>query len=128
MRNRKPRRFRHRSNGRGHQARINGGEPNRLISNSFTNGRIRNNVTTQYGAERLVEKYNMLAKEALSTGDKVLSENYFQHAEHFARIVDEKASNQRQVKPIVNDHVKAAEIKSTENPVKEQDQAKEEKK
>ena len=93
MRNRKPRRFRHRSNGRGHQARINGGEPNRLISNSFTNGRIRNNVTTQYGAERLVEKYNMLAKEALSTGDKILSENYFQHADHFTRILAEQENN-----------------------------------
>ena len=37
-------------------------------------------------ASRLIEKYNNLAREALSSGDKILSENYFQHADHFTRI------------------------------------------
>ena len=35
----------------------------------------------------MVEKYNNLAREALSTGDKILSENYLQHADHFSRIL-----------------------------------------
>ena len=38
-------------------------------------------------AAKLVEKYNNLAREALSTGDKILSENYLQHADHFSRIL-----------------------------------------
>ena len=42
---------------------------------------------------QLVEKYNALAKEALSSGDKTLSENYLQHADHFMRIIDEKNKN-----------------------------------
>ena len=37
-------------------------------------------------APKLVEKYANLAREALSNGDKILSENYFQHADHFIRI------------------------------------------
>ena len=43
-----------------------------------------------YNASKLVEKYNDLAREALSKGDKILSENYFQHADHFARVLSEK--------------------------------------
>ena len=35
----------------------------------------------------MVEKYNNLAREALSIGDKILSENYLQHADHFSRIL-----------------------------------------
>ena len=43
-----------------------------------------------HNASKLVEKYNDLAREALSKGDKILSENYFQHADHFKRILSEK--------------------------------------
>ena len=39
-----------------------------------------------HNAPKLIEKYNNLAREALSSGDKILSENYFQHADHFSRI------------------------------------------
>ena len=39
-----------------------------------------------HNASKLIEKYNNLAREALSSGDKILSENYFQHADHFTRI------------------------------------------
>ena len=38
-------------------------------------------------ASRLIEKYNNLAREALSNGDKILSENYLQHADHFSRLL-----------------------------------------
>ena len=44
-------------------------------------------------ASKLIEKYNDLAREALSNGDKILSENYFQHADHFIRIQTEKEKN-----------------------------------
>ena len=43
-------------------------------------------------APKLIEKYNDLAREALSSGDKILSENYFQHADHFTRILNEQES------------------------------------
>ena len=43
-----------------------------------------------HNASKLHEKYNNLAREALSTGDKIMSENYFQHADHFKRILNEQ--------------------------------------
>ena len=98
MRNRKPRRFRYRSNGRNYSMRNNGGDPVRLGGASFqsVNGRPRNNFQFQQSAEKLLEKYNALAKEALSSGDRILSENYLQHADHFARIIETKNLNQQQ--------------------------------
>ena len=44
-------------------------------------------------ANKLIEKYSDLAREALSNGDKILSENYFQHADHFLRILNDKDKN-----------------------------------
>ena len=41
---------------------------------------------------KLIEKYTELAKEALSNGDKIMSENYFQHADHFIRISERPSS------------------------------------
>ena len=43
-----------------------------------------------HNASKLIEKYNNLAREALSSGDKILSENYFQHADHFTRVLSEQ--------------------------------------
>ena len=43
-----------------------------------------------HNAPKLIEKYNNLAREALSGGDKILSENYLQHADHFTRILNEQ--------------------------------------
>ena len=45
-------------------------------------------------ASRMVEKYNSLAREALSTGDKILSESYFQFSDHYLRILNEREKNQ----------------------------------
>ena len=45
-----------------------------------------------HNASKLIEKYNDLAREASSNGDKILSENYFQHADHFTRILNEQES------------------------------------
>ena len=49
-----------------------------------------------HNAPKLIEKYNDLAREALSNGDKILSENYLQHADHFMRILNEKESFRRE--------------------------------
>ena len=45
-----------------------------------------------HNAPKLIEKYNDLAREALSNGDKILSENYLQYADHFTRILNERES------------------------------------
>ena len=59
-----------------------------------------------HNAPKLIEKYNDLAREALSNGDKILSENYLQHADHFMRILNEKENFKRE---------KYAEIASENN-------------
>ena len=48
-----------------------------------------------HNASKLHDKYNNLAREALSTGDKILSENYFQHADHFKRILNDQEETKR---------------------------------
>ena len=45
---------------------------------------------------KLIDKYNNLAREALSSGDKILSENYLQHADHFSRILSLQELNKNQ--------------------------------
>ena len=45
-----------------------------------------------HNAVKLIEKYNDLAREALTNEDKILSENYFQHADHFTRVQNEQES------------------------------------
>jgi len=50
-----------------------------------------------HNAPKLIEKYNELAREASSNGDKILSENYLQHADHFTRILNEQ-ENLRKIK------------------------------
>tara|TARA_B100001287_G_C22341587_1_gene370969 strand:+ start:193 stop:576 length:384 start_codon:yes stop_codon:yes gene_type:complete len=48
-----------------------------------------------HNAPKLIEKYNNLAREALSSGDKILSENYFQHADHFTRILNDQDAQKK---------------------------------
>ena len=48
-----------------------------------------------HNASKLIDKYNNLAREALSNGDKILSENYFQHADHFTRILSEQDTQKK---------------------------------
>ena len=49
-----------------------------------------------HNAPKLIEKYNDLAREASSNGDKILSENYLQHADHFTRVLNERESIKRE--------------------------------
>ena len=62
-----------------------------------------------HNAPKLIEKYKDLAREALSNGDKILSENYLQHADHFTRVLNERESYRRE---------KNLELKSGENELK----------
>ena len=63
------------------------------FSSNFSNGdnfKRKSPGRNNHNAPKLIEKYNDLAREALSNGDKILSENYLQHADHFTRILNEK--------------------------------------
>ena len=64
------------------------GERSKFSSNFSNNENFQRKIPgrNNHNASKLIEKYNNLAREALSTGDKILSENYFQHADHFTRI------------------------------------------
>ena len=53
----------------------------------------RNPGRNNQNAAKLIEKYNDLAREALSNGDKILSENYLQHSDHFARILNSQEAS-----------------------------------
>ena len=94
MRNRRSRMFKHRSDGRNFRRQGYDGKNIRLMPGSFSNGRGKMNFKSHQSAEKLLEKYKILAKEALSSGDRILSENYLQHVDHFERIVSHKNSNQ----------------------------------
>jgi hypothetical protein len=82
-------RGRFRSNDRNYKRN---GETSKFSSDYSSNSNFQRNSPSRnnHNAPKLIEKYNDLAREALSNGDKILSENYFQHADHFTRILAEK--------------------------------------
>ena len=61
--------------------------PNLSTNDNFKR---KNPGRNNHNAAKLIEKYNNLAREALSSGDKIVSENYFQHADHFTRVLNEQ--------------------------------------
>ena len=73
-------------------------------------------------ASKLVEKYNNLAREALSTGDKILSENYFQHADHFTRILNDQDAQKKlnsASNDIANSSQNIVDVKKDQNEIGE---------
>ncbi len=92
-----------RRNGNGHKS-----------SGDFSNGssfKRRHPGKNNQNAAKLVEKYNDLAREALSNGDKILSENYLQHSEHFSRILISQ-ENSRNNSENINDANVSNQIKA----------------
>ena len=84
-----PRRNRFRSNGDRNFKKRNGN--GHKLNGDFNNNsdfKRKNPGRNNQNAAKLIDKYNDLAREALSNGDKILSENYLQHADHFARILN----------------------------------------
>ena len=70
----------------------NSSDRSKFNSNFSTNDNFQRKVPgrNNHNAAKLIEKYSNLAREALSSGDKILSENYFQHADHFTRVSKEQ--------------------------------------
>ena len=68
------------------------GERSKFSSNFSNNDNFKRKSPgrNNHNAAKLVEKYNDLAREASSHGDKILSENYLQHADHFTRVLTER--------------------------------------
>ena len=102
MRYNRPRRNKFRSNDRGF--RRNDSQDQRIHG---INSASRNFQKTFFGrnglkAEKLLERYNGLAREALLNGDKILSESYYQHADHFLRVVENQNLIQNNKKPYLN--------------------------
>jgi len=71
-----------------------------------------------HNALKLIEKYNDLAREALASGDKILSESYFQHADHFTRI--QKEQENAKIARVNSSSVTS--VKSVEGEVKNESQ------
>ena len=74
------------------------GERQKFSSNYSSNENFKRKVPgrNNHNAPKLIEKYNDLAREASSNGDKILSENYLQHADHFTRILNERESYKKE--------------------------------
>ena len=90
------RRNRFRKNGSKQNHQKDNGQKSMTDFSSNFNFRPRNQWKNNQNASKLVEKYTNLAREALSNGDKILSENYLQHADHFMRILNERESFRRE--------------------------------
>ncbi len=111
--------FRNNNNGRRNNFRRNdrnfksNGDRNKFSNNFSNSDNFQRKVPgrNNYNAPKLIEKYNNLAREALSSGDKILSENYFQHADHFTRILNEKETQ----KKIFNNRSSTVLNNSTDN-------------
>ena len=121
FRNNNGRRNNFRKNDRGFKSN---GDRSKFNSSFSTGDKFQRKIPgrNNHNASKLIEKYNNLAREALSSGDKILSENYFQHADHFTRILTEqeiqkkskfsedrnsnsdiKTNNEKIIKPLKNE-------------------------
>ena len=67
-----------------------GHNPNRTFDSSGPEVKIRGSASNVY------EKYLQLARDANASGDRVMAENYLQHAEHYYRIMAAQAQAQQQ--------------------------------
>ena len=74
------------------------GDNSKFVSNYSNSENFKRKAPgrNNHNAPKLIEKYNDLAREALSNGDKILSENYLQHADHFTRVLNERESFKRE--------------------------------
>ena len=86
MKNFKNNRRRFRSNSFDKGLKIKSNDQN-LTSNlgNISDFKRKNYSRNNFNSSKLIQKYSDLAREALSTGDKILYESYLQYAEHFIR-------------------------------------------
>ena len=76
----------------------------------------RNPGRNNQNASKLIEKYKDLAREALSNGDKILSESYLQHADHFSRIINsQEISKEMNMNSVKSEQSNKENNRETEN-------------
>jgi hypothetical protein len=94
----------------------NNGDRPKFASNYSNNDNFKRKVPgrNNHNAPKLIEKYNDLAREASSNGDKILSENYLQHADHFTRILNEQENYKKLKSAENNTEIKKLSEKSDE--------------
>ena len=108
-----------RNNFRRNDRNFKTGDRPKFSSNYSNNENFKRKIPgrNNHNASKLIEKYNDLAREASSSGDKILSENYLQHADHFTRVMNEQEASRKErfvaSKPIDNEG--SAVEKSTDN-------------
>ena len=112
FRNNNNRRNNFRRNDRGFKSN---GDRNKFSSNFSNNENFLRKMPgrNNHNASKLIEKYSNLAREALSSGDKILSENYFQHADHFMRILNEKELQKKTISSDQNPEAAQEKINET---------------
>ena len=103
------------------------GDRTKFGSNYSTNETFQRKVPgrNNHNAPKLIEKYNNLAREALSGGDKILSENYFQHADHFTRVQNEQENFKKTRFALDNTESKNSEIDKSEDEKVKKEESKE---
>ena len=89
-RGRRPQNNNNNHNGGGNGGGGGGYNPNRNYDSNGPEVKIRGSAATVY------EKYLQLARDANSGGDRVMAENYLQHAEHYYRILAAQQAQQAQ--------------------------------
>ena len=121
FRNNNNRRNNFRRNDRGFKTNV---ERPKFSSNFSNNDNFKRKSPgrNNHNAPKLIEKYNELAREASSNGDKILSENYLQHADHFMRILNEKESYKKE--RVLENRLKTNEDSSHENNSETQNETK----
>ena len=115
FRNNNSKRNNFRRNGRSDRGFKSNNDRGKFSSNFSNNENFQRKIPgrNNYNAPKLIEKYNNLAREALSVGDKILSENYFQHADHFTRILSEQEIMKKSKSPTTSNNIK--EVEETPN-------------
>jgi len=99
------------------------GDSNKFKTDFSTNSNFHRKAPgrNNHNASKLIEKYNDLAREALANGDKILSENYFQHADHFTRIIaeQEKRKSTKNLDSSENSEIKKNNLENEKETEKE---------
>ena len=117
-----------RSNFRRNERTFKSNGDRQKYNNNFTNNdnfKRKSPGRNNHNAAKLIDKYNDLAREASSNGDKILSENYMQHADHFTRVFNEKENYKREKfsenkldsKSSSEDNINTGSIEASENSI-----------
>ena len=94
------------------------GQDRRHIFSKNENFQRKSPGRNNHNASKLIEKYSNLAREALSSGDKILSENYFQHADHFTRVLSDQDAQKKlnsTNNDVVNSSQKIVDVEKKQN-------------